>query len=72
MKPVSKYQPLQQYTWGDQCEGWNLVDTVSLSVKQERMPAGSTEIRHYHQAAQQFFFILSGKAAFEIENTTVK
>ena len=31
------------------------------------MPAHSSEETHYHQKAQQFFFILQGEAVFEIE-----
>ena len=72
MKPVSKYQPLTHYQWGADCDGWNLVDEDALSVKQELMPAGAKEIKHYHQAAQQFFYILKGKATFEIENSIIE
>jgi mannose-6-phosphate isomerase-like protein (cupin superfamily) len=64
---VSKQKPLQHYTWGGNCEGWNLVDEETVSVKQERMPAGSREEVHYHQKAQQFFYILKGCASFYIE-----
>lgn len=71
MKPVSKYHPLKHYTWGSQCDGWNLVDEVSLSVKQERMPSGTAEARHYHEKASQFFFILKGQARFEVEDEVV-
>jgi mannose-6-phosphate isomerase-like protein (cupin superfamily) len=70
--PVSKYQSLKHYKWGNDCDGWNLVDTSSLSVKQERMPAGTSEQKHYHQYAQQFFFILKGVAQFEIEDATIE
>ncbi|WP_153798209.1 cupin domain-containing protein [Foetidibacter luteolus] len=56
------------YTWGDNCDGWVLVDTEALSVKQECMPAQTGEALHYHQKAQQFFFILTGIATFEVEN----
>ncbi|HWB24167.1 MAG TPA: cupin domain-containing protein [Chitinophagaceae bacterium] len=55
------------YTWGDSCDGWVLVDTEELSVKQERMPAGTQETLHYHKQSQQFFFILRGTATFEVE-----
>lgn len=68
---VSKYEPLQHYQWGDACDGWNLVDETSLSIKQERMPAGTSEAWHYHQYAQQFFFILEGTATFEIEDEAI-
>jgi len=69
---VSKYQPLKHYQWGNDCDGWNLVDNSSLSVKQERMPAGTSEQKHYHQHAQQFFFILKGKALFEVDDATIE
>ena len=73
MKPVvSKYQPLKHYVWGHHCDGWNLVEEAALSVKQERMPAGTSEAKHYHQKAQQFFYILKGIATFEIESNIVQ
>ena len=72
MKVVSKYQSLRHFKWGCNCDGWDLVDTATLSVKQEKMPAGATEQTHYHKASQQFFFILSGKAQFEIEGTSIE
>ena len=68
MHPVSKYHPLQHYQWGANCDGWNLVDEPSLSIKQERMPAGTEETKHFHREAQQFFFILKGVASFEMNN----
>jgi len=71
MKIVSKEHPLKHYLWGNQCEGWNLVDENMLSVKLETMPSGTEEILHYHQHAQQFFFILKGEAVFEIEGEIV-
>jgi mannose-6-phosphate isomerase-like protein (cupin superfamily) len=71
MKVVSKYQPLNHYQWGSDCDGWDLVDENALSVKQELMPAGTKEAKHYHQTAQQFFYILRGKAIFEIEDSTI-
>ena len=58
----------EHYYWGDNCEGWHLVKTAALRIIQERMPAGTAEKRNYHEAAQQFFFILAGTATFEIED----
>ncbi len=69
---VSKYQPLKHYQWGSDCDGWNLVDEDSLSVKQELMSPGTKEVKHYHQLAQQFFYILQGKATFEIEDSIIE
>ncbi|HEX2606426.1 MAG TPA: cupin domain-containing protein [Flavisolibacter sp.] len=72
MKTVSRNQPLKHYVWGAGCDGWNFVDTPELSVKQERMPAGTAEEVHYHQFAQQFFFILKGTASFEINEERIE
>jgi mannose-6-phosphate isomerase-like protein (cupin superfamily) len=55
------------YRWGNNCDGWNLVEENSLSVKLERMPPKTSEQKHYHQHAQQFFYILKGEAIFEIQ-----
>lgn len=68
MSIVSKRNFSHHYTWGNGCEGWVLMDTDGLSVKQERMPAQTSETLHYHEKAQQFFFILKGNATFEVEN----
>lgn len=58
----------EHYTWGANCAGWHLAQHATLSVIQERMPPGTAEVKHYHQHARQFFFILSGTATFEIED----
>ena len=71
MQAISKDNPLQHYHWGNNCDGWVLVDTAGLSVKQERMPAGTAESLHYHKQSQQFFFILKGTATFEVEGETM-
>ena len=62
---------LNKYVWGDNCIGWNFVDTDILSIKQELMPPGTAEERHFHNNALQFFFILEGTATFEIEGEVV-
>lgn len=59
------------YTWGDNCDGWHLLDTSDLSVIQERMPPGTEEVLHYHKKAEQLFYILSGKATFYIEEEQI-
>jgi len=67
MRKTSKYEPLNHYRWRPDCDGWVLVDTENLSVKQERMAGHTSEVLHYHEKAQQFFFILQGIATFEVE-----
>ena len=56
----------EHYTWGDGCDGWRLVDRAELSVIHERMPPGTAEVWHHHQAARQFFFVLAGTATMEV------
>lgn len=63
---ISK-ETAEHYQWGAGCDGWHLVKTPRLSIIQERMPPGTSEIRHYHQKAQQFFFVLAGTATLEID-----
>jgi mannose-6-phosphate isomerase-like protein (cupin superfamily) len=69
---VSAQRPLKHYRWGEGCDGWNLVDRPVLSVKQEKMPPGTSESEHYHRQARQFFFILEGRALFETEEGAVE
>lgn len=57
------------YQWGANCDSWVLVETTALSVKQEKMPAGTREKLHLHSNAQQCFFILKGTATFYIDGT---
>lgn len=61
----------EHYNWGKQCDGWHLVKSDNLSVIQECMPAGSSESKHYHQHAEQFFYILSGIATMLLEDKTL-
>jgi len=62
----------EHYKWGDNCNGWYLVKSQSLSVIEELMPPKTQEKKHYHTFSQQFFRILSGKATFEIEDKIVE
>lgn len=61
-------QNAEHYTWGQDCDGWHLLKSDSLSVIKERMPPGTYENRHYHDRSQQVFFILSGQALLIVED----
>jgi len=61
----------ESFTWGDDCVGWHLLKTDSLSIIQEKIPPGSSELLHIHKNPQQLFYILSGVATFEIDGRTV-
>jgi mannose-6-phosphate isomerase-like protein (cupin superfamily) len=70
-RPVSR-ATAEHYTWGGQCDGWHLVKDDKLSVIEEQMPAGASEVTHYHERAQQFFFVLSGEAVMEVEGCGIR
>ncbi|MDP5147516.1 cupin domain-containing protein [Shewanella sp. ULN5] len=57
----------EHYNWGEGCDGWHLVKSPQLSVIQERVPVGLCEVTHYHEKAEQFFFVLSGVATLIVE-----
>ena len=63
---------VQHYRWGTDCDGWHLVKDEQLSVIEELMLPGAAEIRHHHRRAQQFFYILSGEVAMEVEGQTTR
>lgn len=60
----------EHYRWGHECDAWYLVNDEQLSVIEEFMPPGAAEIRHHHQKAQQFFYILAGEVLMELEGKT--
>ncbi|MBK7855663.1 MAG: cupin domain-containing protein [Bacteroidetes bacterium] len=64
---VSKNE-LNHYNWGNNCDGWCLLDTNELSVIEELMLPGTVETMHYHKKATQLFYILTGEATFTIDN----
>ena len=57
----------EHYGWGARCDGWILASGEDLLIIQERMPAGTAEVRHYHRRAKQFFFVLSGRLTMEAD-----
>lgn len=61
----------EHYFWGDSCDGWQLVKSQDLSVIHEKMPPNTAELRHYHENAKQFFFILKGQASIELDGEIV-
>ncbi len=65
--PISR-DNAAHYVWGTGCDGWHLVRSRNLSVIQERMPPGTSEIRHRHERARQFFYVLSGVLTIECDD----
>ncbi len=69
---VTSIETAEHYVWGEGCDGWHLLKRDDMSVIQERVPAGGTEVMHYHNTARQFFYILDGEGTMVFEGQTVK
>jgi uncharacterized cupin superfamily protein len=66
---ISK-QTAEPFTWCNACKAWTLLSTSTLHVMQERMPPGTLELRHVHEQVRQFYFVLAGTAAVEVDGRT--
>lgn len=60
------------YRWGSGCDGWHLLRHGELSIIQERVPPGASEVNHRHARSRQFFYVLSGTASFQLESGIVE
>jgi mannose-6-phosphate isomerase-like protein (cupin superfamily) len=58
----------EHYIWGSNCDSWILNNSGNLSAKQEKMPPNTSEKLHFHEKAEQFFYILKGEATFYIND----
>jgi mannose-6-phosphate isomerase-like protein (cupin superfamily) len=48
--------------------GWLLLKFSVLSVIQRRVPLGGAGVKHHHEKAHQFLFVLSGEVMLEIKD----
>lgn len=64
---VISVENASHYQWGSGCDGWRLAETDALSVIEERMPPGASEVRHAHAHSEQFIYVLLGDARVEVE-----
>ncbi len=69
--PIST-ENAEHYIWGNICDGWHLLKRDDISVIQERVPAGGSEVMHYHNVARHFFYILDGEGTMTFEDHEVK
>jgi mannose-6-phosphate isomerase-like protein (cupin superfamily) len=63
-------QTAEHYQWGDSCDGWHLVRTTDLSIIEELMPPGTSEVRHLHLRSRQFFYVLEGELTIDVEQNS--
>ena len=68
---VVSIENAEHYIWGEVCDGWNLLKRDDMSIIQERVPAGGTEVMHYHHVARQFFYILDGEGTMMFEDKEI-
>jgi len=66
MSKVVSITSAEHYKWGNNCDGWHLLKTEELSIIQEEVPPGESEVKHYHNKSKQFFYILEGKATIDV------
>jgi mannose-6-phosphate isomerase-like protein (cupin superfamily) len=69
--PISR-ENASNYIWGDRCDGWRLLQNPNLSVIEERVSPGASEIPHHHDIAQQFFYILDGHAVMKVAGERIQ
>jgi mannose-6-phosphate isomerase-like protein (cupin superfamily) len=71
MTSIVNRQTATHYKWGgsngDACDGWHLVRTPHLSIIEELMPPGTSEVLHFHDHSRQFFFVLEGELTIEVK-----
>ncbi len=68
---VVSIENAEHYVWAEVCEGWHLLKRDDISVIQERVPAGASEVMHYHTQARQFFYILEGEGVMVLEDGVI-
>jgi len=66
---VTTIENSPHYKWGKDADGWHFLKRDDLSIIVEEVPAGESEVKHYHAISRQFFYILFGVACIEIDQT---
>jgi hypothetical protein len=66
--PVISRNNAEHYAWGTGCDGWHLVKDSGLSVIEECMPAGASEVSHCHRKSRQSWRPMAGRFLFPWAN----
>jgi mannose-6-phosphate isomerase-like protein (cupin superfamily) len=69
---IQNLQQQQPFTTKDGSTIRSILDRTNApvanqSLAEARVPAGSATQRHYHRAAEEFYFILEGRGEMEID-----
>jgi mannose-6-phosphate isomerase-like protein (cupin superfamily) len=68
---ITSIKNAEHYKWQGLCDAWHLLKSDALSIKQERMPPGTSERYHFHEHSEQIFFILESEAEFNVDGRAV-
>lgn len=68
MTKIQSKNNQNHYTWGQGNDAWHFLDSSELSIIRECMHPGNSEQFHYHNKAEQYFFILDGIAEFHLND----
>jgi len=68
---LTSIENAEHYIWSGNCDGWHLLKRDDISVIQERVPAGGSEVMHYHERARQFFYVLEGEGTMTFEDREI-
>ncbi|ERP32096.1 cupin domain-containing protein [Chitinivibrio alkaliphilus] len=61
----------EKHLWGNAASSRVLVEHSHVSIAQRSLSSGLREVAHYHRAAWQFFYILSGGATLSVDGEEI-
>lgn len=71
MPAAIKINSQNHYLWGNNCDGWKLVDRPEISLREERIQPGCAEIAHVHLNSHQIFYVLSGQLNIQLPEENI-
>jgi mannose-6-phosphate isomerase-like protein (cupin superfamily) len=72
MVEISSCNVVKPYLWGVGGQGWSLVNSEALNVREEELMPGCSETPHKHELASQSYYILKGYGQVVIQDKTLK
>lgn len=64
---IKNRRTAEHYKWGKACDGYRLLDRPDLTVIQECIAPGESEVKHFHRQSRQLFYVLDGQLRIELE-----
>ncbi len=60
-------QKAERSQWGNAGAGWVLSRSAEVSVAERCLAPGVREVKHYHEKAWQFFYVLAGEGVIHVD-----